>query len=334
MATAKRTQTVHVGKAWRIILNDLGFDEQSVLRQACLALNTFEGDGTFISVAQAYSLYEVIDELSDDPTLSLKTGSIASVELFDPALFAALCSLDMNSAATRLGQFKRLVGAFSLEVNIQTDITAIRYRCKYRPDVPRILGLSELIFLVAFARRATRHSIKPRRFVVQELPDSIEPYEKFLGCAIAKGEYCEVEFDATDAKRPFLTHDAKMLEEFELGLQRRMAKAELASISEQVAAALLNLLPSGRTQLQDAAREIAISSRTLQRRLSAEGTTWIKVLNETREQLAQYYLENSEMSLAEISFLLGYEDPNSLFRAFHRWTGTTPESWREDARAS
>lgn len=331
---AKRTETVHVGKAWRIILNDLGFDERSVLRQAGLALNTFQGEGTFISISQAYSLYKVVDELSDDPTLSLKTGSIVSVELFDPALFAALCSLDMNMAATRLGQFKRLVGAFSLDVDIQPDVTAIRYRCKHRPDVPRILGLSELIFLVAFARRATRHSIEPRRFVVQELPDVIEPYEAFLGCTIEQGDNCKVEFDAIDAKRPFLTHDAKMLEEFEPGLQRRMAKAkEQTSAREQVGTALLHLLPSGQTQLQDVARELAIGYRTLQRRLSAEGTTWVEVLNETREQLAQYYLEHSEMSPAEISFLLGYEDPNSLFRAFHRWTGTTPESWREVARA-
>ncbi len=39
------------------------------------------------------------------------------------------------------------------------------------------------------------------------------------------------------------------------------------------------------------------------------------------------------MSPAEVSFLLGFEDPNSLFRAFHRWTGTTPEAWRAETRA-
>ena len=52
------------------------------------------------------------------------------------------------------------------------------------------------------------------------------------------------------------------------------------------------------------------------------------VLNNTREELARHYLKNSAMTGAEISFLLGFEDPNSFFRAFHNWTGETPEQAR------
>ena len=73
------------------------------------------------------------------------------------------------------------------------------------------------------------------------------------------------------------------------------------------------------------ASELAISSRTLQRRLHQEGTTFQEVLDELREELARHYLSATEYSSAEISFLLGYEEPNSFFRAFRTWTGETPE---------
>jgi AraC-like DNA-binding protein len=112
-----------------------------------------------------------------------------------------------------------------------------------------------------------------------------------------------------------------------------MAEAEAErSIQDQVQAALFELLPSGRTQMGDVAKELGIGQRTLQRRLAAEHTTWLDVLNHTRARLARHYLGTTQMPPAEVSFLLGFEDPNSLFRAFQRWTGTTPESWRANAR--
>ena len=88
--------------------------------------------------------------------MPLKAGQVVSVELFDPALFAAIWSPDMNTAAKRLGQYKRLVGEFSFDVEVGADATRVRYRCKQRPDLPRALALSEVVFLVAFVRRATR----------------------------------------------------------------------------------------------------------------------------------------------------------------------------------
>ncbi|MEM7443942.1 MAG: helix-turn-helix transcriptional regulator, partial [Pseudomonadota bacterium] len=80
------------------------------------------------------------------------------------------------------------------------------------------------------------------------------------------------------------------------------------------------------------AGRLAISARTLQRRLSEEGTSFQQELNGIREELARHYLTNSHYSSAEISFLLGYDDPNSFIRAFHAWTGQTPERARPAPR--
>jgi len=57
-------------------------------------------------------------------------------------------------------------------------------------------------------------------------------------------------------------------------------------------------------------------------------------LNELREELAIHYLSSTQFSSAEISFLLGYEEPNSFFRAFRTWTGQTPEIVRASLNKS
>ena len=331
----KDNSNIHVGAAWRLVLRELGLDERAILRRAGQPPVLLEGEGSDISLDDFYALHDAVEAEADGPEVALRVGTAPSTELFDPELFAAICSPDMNTAATRLGQFERLVGPFSLDVDVGNDETRIRYRCKYRTHVSRALGLSKIVFLVAFARRATRHEIVPRRVAVQRLPADLEPYAAYFGCPLDEAEAWTVVFAARDASRPFLTHDAPMWNAVEPGLRRRMAEAgESRSSRDQVESALFELLPSGRTEMKDVAKELGMGIRTLQRRLASEGTTWLAVLSQTRERLACHYLRTTTMSSVEVSFLLGFEDPNSLFRAFHRWTGTTPEAWRAETRAA
>ena len=77
-----------------------------------------------------------------------------------------------------------------------------------------------------------------------------------------------------------------------------------------------------------------MSPRTLQRRLKDEGQTFQSLVNGIREELALNYLKTSDISRAKISFLLGFENPNSFFMAFHAWTGETPQQARSLLRVS
>lgn len=96
------------------------------------------------------------------------------------------------------------------------------------------------------------------------------------------------------------------------------------TVRERVRASLLEQLPAGSSSTEAVARDLMMSSRTLQRRLKDEGTTFQAILDDTREALARHHLSASDLSTGEISFLLGYEDARSFYRAFHAWTGQTP----------
>jgi AraC-like DNA-binding protein len=325
---------VYVGQPWRVVLRDLGLDAKAVLQRAGQPSGLFDGQGSWISVDDYYKLLDAAEAEAGGPEVAIRAGQVVSVELFDPAYFAAMCSPSLTTALARLGEHMQLVGPFLLDVEIGTAEVTARFSCKRRPDVSRVLGLSQLAFFVALARRATRHEIVPIRVTVIGSVDDLGRCAEFFGCEVISGDVFEVSFDTFDASRPFLTRNDEMWETFQPGLRRRAAEAgEYRSVRDEVEEALFVLLPSGRAAMSDVASELGIGGRTLQRRLAAEGTSWLDVLNSTRERLARYYFESTQLNVTEVSFLLGFADPNSLFRAFHRWTGTTPESWRSELRS-
>jgi AraC-like DNA-binding protein len=200
-------------------------------------------------------------------------------------------------------------------------------------DVPQTLQIVELLFFVALARMGTRAEITPLALELPNPPEDQDAYAKYLGIRIGKRETPRIRFASGDAERPFLVANEAMWNFFEPELRRRLEQLEAeATHAERVRAALLECLPSGRSSADEVARKLGMSKRTLQRRLQSEQESYQAILDHTREELARHYLGSSSMSGAEISFMLGYEDPNSFFRAFHTWTGETPETVRTQLR--
>jgi len=101
-------------------------------------------------------------------------------------------------------------------------------------------------------------------------------------------------------------------------------KARYRPIRDQVKQTLKHLLAGQRPAIQEVARELNLSARTLQRRLTEAGVTFQQVLEEARRELARHYLLQASLDLNETAYLLGYENANSFFRAFHHWEGTSP----------
>ena len=101
-----------------------------------------------------------------------------------------------------------------------------------------------------------------------------------------------------------------------------------AGLVEQVEGVLVSALPRGVPRIAEVAAQLNMTVRTLQRRLEQAGWGYADLLDATRQRLAEQLLRRAEASVTEVAFLLGYDDPNSFTRAFHTWTGTTPEAFR------
>lgn len=96
-----------------------------------------------------------------------------------------------------------------------------------------------------------------------------------------------------------------------------------ASMTSQVARVLREALRTDDGHVDVVARRLGLTARSLQRRLKDENTSFNAVREDVRQQLSRRYLDEG-LSIAEISFLLGFSEPSAFFRAFKRWTGVTP----------
>ncbi len=115
--------------------------------------------------------------------------------------------------------------------------------------------------------------------------------------------------------------------------QLRQYKEE-DSFIELVRRAIQDRLTGQRPSMDVISEALHMSPRTLQRRLQESGSSFQRVLDEARHQMARYYLSNSVLELNEAAYLLGFEDPNSFGRAFRAWEGIPPSDWRETHRSS
>lgn len=137
---------------------------------------------------------------------------------------------------------------------------------------------------------------------------------------------------ASDLARPFATHNPKLLEMLQPSLLKAVSgQPPNGAVREQVKWMLKRLLAGSRPDVQAVARELGVSSRTLQRRIAEEGATFRHMLAEARQELARVYLRQVSIEINRLAHLVGYEDPNSFYRAFRSWEGTTPGRWRSRA---
>ena len=316
--------------AARLLLEDLGLSIDNILKRAGLPGDLFARVRVSLPSDHYFRLWQAIADEARDPRLPLRIGTGVPVEGFDAPLFAALCSPDLNTALARFAQYKRLVAPMVLHLDVKGEGTHLELGWPDRTSSPpSVLVLMELVFFVEFARIATRHRIRPLAVRSPFPPEDPAAFREFFGVPVEHGPTSSLLFSAADAVRPFLTANEQMWHEFEPSLKRRLSELDQsATTSDRVHSALLELLPSGAASVDAVCKKLGTSSRTLQRRLNEEGETFQTVLNRTREALARHYLKRPELTATEISFLLGYEDPSSFFRAFSAWTGMTPEQAR------
>ncbi len=96
----------------------------------------------------------------------------------------------------------------------------------------------------------------------------------------------------------------------------------------EVQQSIATLLPSGQSKIDAVAQDIGMSSRTLTRRLAEDGLTYKGLLDQMRRKLALQYLKDRRIGLKKVAYLLGYSEVSAFYRAFHRWTGTSPVQHR------
>jgi AraC-like DNA-binding protein len=187
----------------------------------------------------------------------------------------------------------------------------------------------ELCFalVVRHARQMTTPKLRPIAVRFTHAVPSTEHarYHASFGGPVAFGAArTELVFSMIDADAPLTTADPNLLAILLPAAEERRGRASTdPPLVDQVRRALASALSHDEAQLAGVSKRLGMTARSLQRRLQDEGASFQTLRDETRRTLADRYLGQG-LSLAEISFLLGFSEPSAFFRAFKRWTGLTP----------
>src|SRR5262249_3499312 len=146
----------------------------------------------------------------------------------------------------------------------------------------------------------------------------------FLGAERFGQPFTGIEIDRSLLDRQSVHRDPELFELLEAEAQRRQNRTIRGlTHAERLRHYLLEHM-NERHDMEDAARKLGMSSRSLRRRLREEGASWNQITDEALGAVAKQMLDDPTSSVKETAYALGFSDPTSLYRAFKRWTGLTP----------
>lgn len=313
-------------------LENQGVPVPAVLRRAGLPTDMFDQPRVLLTTEPLFAFWKAVGELAPEPSVGLALAQQSYAGQFDPLVLAALSSENFGAAVEQAARYKQLTCPEKIRSLIEGNEWSIQF-CWLEAEGLEPEVLTDLCFawLLQLARRGTGTQFTPLRVDFVRRRSYATALQAHFGCPIRYGTAANaIVFRATDAERPFLTHNAELLALLAPQLDAELKQQHSQqSFAERVRAAIQQKMAGRRPRIDEVARSLHLSARTLQRRLQDDGSSYQKALEEARHQMARLYLRHSRLELGETAYLLGYEDVNSFVRAFRTWEGVPPAHWRE-----
>lgn len=317
-----------------------GLDADALLRQVGLDLSTVTDPMARYPARSGLAFWQLVNEAAGEELIGLE-AALESVPLtLNDLAYALMASENLGQMYARLARYAHVVsdaGQVSFSMGSGAGHLSIN-------GDPSLLGTASsdtvwsiFDYAMLIVVRGSR-MIYGREFMPLELhlqrprPKDHARYEKLFRCVPLYG--CEdnvMVVDMATLQRPLSFANLAVVRASEDAMERYRHDWQGQGLTGQIAAVLKELLPSGEPRQVDVAQRLSLTLRSFQRRLADQQTCYRDVLNETRHQLAVAYLGSQQYSVGEVAFLLGFSEVSAFTRAFKRWTGSSPRSWRNQA---
>src|SRR6266576_6835208 len=255
-------------------LKELGLSPGTVLRRAGLPIGLFKLERILVNTEEFFALHRGIAEASNDPAIGLKLGTEERVERYDPVKLAALSARSFREAVERLSRYKQLTCPEEIRLVERGNECAVQFLwlLAHEQEPPLLVDVC-FAWIVALAQRGTGRPLTAKRVEFQRALTHREMYESHFRCPVKfKARQNALIFSKSDIELPFVTYNANLLATVARQLQAKLKK-QLAgkTFTEQAKGILKQVLAGQRPGIQDLARELHLSTRTLQRRLTETG---------------------------------------------------------------
>ncbi len=280
-------------------------------------------------------LWEQLPRRLHDAALGLHLAQAVPLGTFDLVEYCMRNSPDLATCYQKLTRWQRLLhDAASYHLEIEGDVARISHRPPRSVEIPPHTIDFILAKLLMVGRQLTGVAFSPRSVsLTYARPSDDTEHTRVFGAAVRFSQpESHLEFDRALLGLRIQGMDPNLAAVLDRYAQHKLAELPKAvdmvdELGQRIRQALRGTVPDAATL----ARQMGMSTRTLSRRLHERGLTYQEVVDEARRDLALRHLLNKDLKLIEIAFLLGFSEVSTFYRAFRRWTGTTPAAYRRES---
>lgn len=317
-----------------------GLERAPLIEAIGLRAEELDDPDGLVPLAAYVAAWEALAAKPGNEEVGLKLGALSSPQYLG-ALGYAMVHAPSGVAAIQLFQRFRKLVSDTLAPEIAFEDEQVVYRLVWPARIARVAQFADCAFA---GTQAMQRALMGLSSSTQLLREVWYQCPRPLGIDRAQALGCPVRFGAPESRavlwrapleRPLPRHDPALFAYLERHAQTLLAgMPQGEGMVERVQRLITEALRGGEPAQADVARKLALSERTLQRRLREANTSFAQLLDGVRQQLARLYLSDRALGLHEVAFLLGYSEPSAFHRAFRRWTGQTPQAFRSaQARA-
>lgn len=315
------------------LFESVGLNVPELFRDAGLDIREVANHDARFDPDRISALWELAVARSGNPYLGLAMPDMAHPGSVDVIVHLMMTCPNLLTAVERFLRYLRIVSD-AAEIRLVPEHgghgLTIRLVGGARP-IPRARVDFVVVTLLNIMRWLTGLNLRPVAvdFPYPE-PAHLEPYR--LACRSAlrfDAAIHQIHFSNADLMAPLPTANAALAAANDRIAREHLTRLEAETVAARVKRFIERRLPDGEPLRTDIAREMALSERTLQRRLQDEGTSFHELVDATRREIADAYLRSPGVTLVQATYLLGFADHSAFYRACRRWFGTSPGDYRE-----
>jgi len=290
-------------------------------------------DDARISPAQFCVAWSEATRLTNDRQLALALATATPPGAFGIVEYVCRSAPTLRVALLQWVRYLNLLDdAVTVALTIDEDRAYLRVERESEAPAP---ASHELCWALV-AKYSRELSTVPFRIAAVEFahpaPGDAAPYRAWFDAPVVfDAEHTQLVMPRAALDAALVSADPTLLAILTRAADEAMKKTPSDPLmTSQVKRVLHEILRNDEGHVEVVAKRLGMTSRSLQRRLKDESTTFNAIREDVRRELAQRYLSDG-LAIAEISFLLGFSEPSAFFRAFKRWTGTTPRARAQTA---
>ena len=276
-------------------------------------------------------VYRLAERATSDPAFGLYIAEFVHPTSLHALGYSLFASSNLASFCRRIVRYFRLVTTNATTSFQQTATESQLVMFPIADDDVYMPQDAWLATVLRFMRFIYRPDFNPLRVSLRRPSPAFNRsrFVKAFGAPVEFGSRTNVlTFDPAELNVHLPAANAELAQQNDGVVTRLLSGIDRHDVVAQVRASLIALLPSGDCSRKKVALRLNVTERTLQNRLLEQGTSYRKLLYETRRELSEQYMRDGLHTVSEVAFLLGFCEISSFSRAFRAWTGESPSNFR------